>query len=244
MDTEDLNEAEKARQVGKVMGKAGGKPKLPDKKIVIARGANKGVKGRPKGVKGRYKIVDARMRKEVSGTWQRLLGNRCRIRLVYRIYLLILDSCTPQNQKGGQEEKVDGYPLSFLILSPGPILGRVRYTLYHICFTSTIRVCHLMMHLLHTCHHALAPHVVGHPMHKRFILFMAKYHPIRDTRNSSQPFSDDTRMINFKALLPRINHPLIRDLHSHYTHTLLPKLLLPPHLLNLISRRPPPSPRG
>lgn len=76
MDTEDLNEAEKARQVGKVMGRAGGKPKLPDKKIVIARGANKGVKGRPKGVKGRYKIVDARMRKEVSG---RLNGRLCNL---------------------------------------------------------------------------------------------------------------------------------------------------------------------
>jgi len=65
MEAEDLNNAEKARQVGKVMGKAHGKDKLKEKKIVVAKGANKGVQGRPRGVKGKYKIVDARMRKEV-----------------------------------------------------------------------------------------------------------------------------------------------------------------------------------
>lgn len=65
METEDLNENEKARQVGKLMGKSRGTEKRPEKKIVIAKGANKGVKGRPKGVKGRYKIVDSRMKKEV-----------------------------------------------------------------------------------------------------------------------------------------------------------------------------------
>lgn len=66
MDTEDLNEGEKARQIGKLMNKvkAGGE-KRPEKKVIVARGQNKGVKGRPRGVKGRYKIVDARMRKEV-----------------------------------------------------------------------------------------------------------------------------------------------------------------------------------
>ena len=65
METDDLNDNEKARQVGKLIGKSKSSEKRPEKKIVIARGANKGVKGRPKGVKGRYKIVDARMRKEV-----------------------------------------------------------------------------------------------------------------------------------------------------------------------------------
>jgi AdoMet-dependent rRNA methyltransferase SPB1 len=67
MDAEDLGEGEKARQVGKLVGRArgnGGKDKKPDKKVVVARGTNKGIQGRPKGVKGRYKIVDARMRKE------------------------------------------------------------------------------------------------------------------------------------------------------------------------------------
>lgn len=65
METDDLNENEKARQVGKLIGKSKSSEKRPEKKIVIAKGANKGVKGRPKGVKGRYKIVDSRMKKEV-----------------------------------------------------------------------------------------------------------------------------------------------------------------------------------
>ena len=65
MEAEDLNEGEKARQVGRVIGKAYGKDKKKEKKLVVAKGANKGVKGRPRGVKGKYKIVDARMRKEV-----------------------------------------------------------------------------------------------------------------------------------------------------------------------------------
>ena len=66
MEADDLNMVEKARQIGKVMGRANGKDKRPEKKIVVAKGANRGIQGRPKGVKGRYKIVDARMRKEVS----------------------------------------------------------------------------------------------------------------------------------------------------------------------------------
>lgn len=65
MEADDLNMQSKARQVAKVIGRAHGKEKRPDKKVVVAKGANRGVKGRPKGVKGRYKIVDARMRKEV-----------------------------------------------------------------------------------------------------------------------------------------------------------------------------------
>jgi AdoMet-dependent rRNA methyltransferase SPB1 len=65
MEAEDLNDGEKARAVGKVIGKAFGKDQKKDKKIVVARGQNKGVQGRPRGVKGKYKIVDARMRKEV-----------------------------------------------------------------------------------------------------------------------------------------------------------------------------------
>lgn len=67
METDDMGEGEKARTVGKLLGKARGKgEKRPEKKIVVARGQNKGVQGRPKGVKGRYKVVDARMRKEVG----------------------------------------------------------------------------------------------------------------------------------------------------------------------------------
>ncbi len=68
MEADDLNMQAKVRQVGKVMGRAHGREKKVEKKVVVAKGANRGVKGRPKGVKGRYKIVDARMRKEVSRT--------------------------------------------------------------------------------------------------------------------------------------------------------------------------------
>jgi AdoMet-dependent rRNA methyltransferase SPB1 len=70
MEASDMTERDRANQVTKVMGRAHGKPKLAEKKLVVARGANRGVKGRPKGVTGRYKIVDSRMRKEVSlGGW-------------------------------------------------------------------------------------------------------------------------------------------------------------------------------
>ncbi|RXK36437.1 AdoMet-dependent rRNA methyltransferase SPB1 [Tremella mesenterica] len=65
MDTDDLNDNEKAKQVGKLLNRAKGKDKKKEKKIVVAKGSNKGIKGRPKGVKGKYKIVDSRMRKEV-----------------------------------------------------------------------------------------------------------------------------------------------------------------------------------
>ncbi|WWC90035.1 AdoMet-dependent rRNA methyltransferase SPB1 [Kwoniella dendrophila CBS 6074] len=66
MTSEELGDAEKARQVRRMLSKAArGKQKAADKKIVVARGVNRGVKGRPTGVKGKYKIVDPRMRKEV-----------------------------------------------------------------------------------------------------------------------------------------------------------------------------------
>jgi len=61
---EALSEKEKANSITKLMAKAARKPKQ-QVKVVVARGANKGNKGRPKGIKGRYKIVDARMKKEV-----------------------------------------------------------------------------------------------------------------------------------------------------------------------------------
>ncbi|WVQ78097.1 AdoMet-dependent rRNA methyltransferase SPB1 [Cryptococcus sp. DSM 104549] len=66
MESEEMGDGEKARQVRRMLAKAArGKEKAKDKKVVVAMGANKGIKGRPKGVKGKYKIVDARMRKEV-----------------------------------------------------------------------------------------------------------------------------------------------------------------------------------
>ncbi|WVQ71638.1 AdoMet-dependent rRNA methyltransferase SPB1 [Cryptococcus sp. DSM 104548] len=66
MESEEIGDGEKARQVRRMLAKAAkGKEKAKDRKLVVAKGLNKGVKGRPKGVKGKYKIVDARMRKEM-----------------------------------------------------------------------------------------------------------------------------------------------------------------------------------
>lgn len=64
--TADISEREKAQQIEKVMrkGTASGRKKA-EVKLVVAKGAHKGVKGRPKGVKGRYAMVDSRMKKEV-----------------------------------------------------------------------------------------------------------------------------------------------------------------------------------
>lgn len=66
--TADMSEREKASQIEKLMkkGKGKGSKKKNDIKVVVAKGPNRGIKGRPRGVKGRYKIVDARMRKEVG----------------------------------------------------------------------------------------------------------------------------------------------------------------------------------
>ncbi|KAG8750391.1 AdoMet-dependent rRNA methyltransferase spb1 [Ceratobasidium sp. 428] len=64
--TDDMTEKEKAAQIEKVMrkGMASAAKKKKEVKVVVAKGPNRGVKGRPKGVKGRYTMVDARMRKE------------------------------------------------------------------------------------------------------------------------------------------------------------------------------------
>jgi len=64
--TADMTEREKASQIEKLMKKGMGKGKKKnDIKVVVAKGPNRGIKGRPRGVKGRYKIVDSRMKKEV-----------------------------------------------------------------------------------------------------------------------------------------------------------------------------------
>ncbi|KAK9315251.1 Spb1 C-terminal domain-containing protein [Lipomyces starkeyi] len=64
---EDPNksEKEKAESIQKLMRKASKKTTKPQVKVVVARGANRGIMGRPKGVKGRYKMVDGRMKKEM-----------------------------------------------------------------------------------------------------------------------------------------------------------------------------------
>ncbi|KAF9240873.1 FtsJ-domain-containing protein [Melanogaster broomeanus] len=64
--TADISEQEKAKQIEKLMrrGAAKGKQKK-EIQLVVAKGSQKGIKGRPKGVKGRYTMVDSRMKKEV-----------------------------------------------------------------------------------------------------------------------------------------------------------------------------------
>ena len=66
-ETGDLTEKEKAAQIARVVSRATKEPKKAKKdevKVVVARGANRGQKGRPKGVKGRFKMVDPRGKKE------------------------------------------------------------------------------------------------------------------------------------------------------------------------------------
>jgi AdoMet-dependent rRNA methyltransferase SPB1 len=64
--TSDMTEREKAQQIEKLMRKGMSKrQKEKEVKLVVAKGAHKGIKGRPKGVKGRYTMVDSRMKKEV-----------------------------------------------------------------------------------------------------------------------------------------------------------------------------------
>ncbi|GAA6019000.1 hypothetical protein JCM11491_002485 [Sporobolomyces phaffii] len=61
-----LTEKEKAASIAKVLAKSSGpKVKKPEKKLVVATGSNRAIKGRPKGVKGKYKMVDSRQKKEV-----------------------------------------------------------------------------------------------------------------------------------------------------------------------------------
>lgn len=63
-DNEDMSEKEKAKNIGKLLARANKSKPKTDIRVVVAKGANRGVKGRPNGVKGRYKMVDGVMKKE------------------------------------------------------------------------------------------------------------------------------------------------------------------------------------
>lgn len=73
--TSDISEKEKAQQIEKLMrkGMSSGQKAKKEIKVVVAKGAHKGLKGRPKGVKGRYTMVDSRMKKEVRVTLYTIL---------------------------------------------------------------------------------------------------------------------------------------------------------------------------
>jgi AdoMet-dependent rRNA methyltransferase SPB1 len=62
---ENMTEKEKADSISRLISRAAKKPQKQLPKLVVARGLNRGIKGRPKGVKGRYRIVDPRMKKEL-----------------------------------------------------------------------------------------------------------------------------------------------------------------------------------
>ncbi|KLU88427.1 AdoMet-dependent rRNA methyltransferase SPB1 [Magnaporthiopsis poae ATCC 64411] len=62
---EGMTEKEKAESIAKLLRKATKKKPKQSVKVVVAKGSNRGIKGRPSGVKGRYKIVDPRMKKEM-----------------------------------------------------------------------------------------------------------------------------------------------------------------------------------
>ncbi|KAM0335787.1 hypothetical protein ACHAQA_000837 [Verticillium albo-atrum] len=74
INEEGLTEKEKASTIAKMIAKAGQVKRRPQPTLVIAKGLNRGVKGRPKGVKGRYTIVDARMKKDLRA--QRRLSKK------------------------------------------------------------------------------------------------------------------------------------------------------------------------
>ncbi len=64
-EEDDIPDRSKLTTISKIMGKAKAKQEKKLPKLVVARGANRGVQGRPKGVQGRYKMVDPRMKKEL-----------------------------------------------------------------------------------------------------------------------------------------------------------------------------------
>lgn len=64
-EDESISEKDKAQAITRLMNRAAKKKPKQKVKLVVAKGANKGISGRPRGVKGKYKIVDSRMKKEI-----------------------------------------------------------------------------------------------------------------------------------------------------------------------------------
>eukprot|EP00835_Amoeboradix_gromovi_P003733 NODE_258_length_12622_cov_0.213767.p2 type:complete len:786 gc:universal NODE_258_length_12622_cov_0.213767:3416-5773(+) len=64
-DDEDLDEKQKAISIAKVLAKKQTSKHIKKRAVVVAKGANKGLKKRPHGVKGKYKMVDRRLKKDL-----------------------------------------------------------------------------------------------------------------------------------------------------------------------------------
>ncbi|EER38904.1 AdoMet-dependent rRNA methyltransferase SPB1 [Histoplasma capsulatum H143] len=64
-EDEAMSEKDKAQTIARMMSRAMKKKPKQTVKLVVAKGANRGISGRPKGIKGRYKIVDSRMKKDI-----------------------------------------------------------------------------------------------------------------------------------------------------------------------------------
>ncbi|KAJ3116767.1 AdoMet-dependent rRNA methyltransferase spb1 [Nowakowskiella sp. JEL0407] len=70
-EDDDMSEAQKLKKIKSLMSSAKSSTKKRETKVVVAKGSNRGVKGRPTGVKGRYKMVDPRMKKEMRAEKRR-----------------------------------------------------------------------------------------------------------------------------------------------------------------------------
>jgi AdoMet-dependent rRNA methyltransferase SPB1 len=66
-DEEGMTEKEKAQSIARLMSRAAKKKPKQKVAVVVAKGGNRGLKGRPKGTKGKYKMVDARMKTDKRG---------------------------------------------------------------------------------------------------------------------------------------------------------------------------------
>ncbi|KAI9484375.1 Spb1 C-terminal domain-containing protein [Zychaea mexicana] len=70
-DNPDMTEKEKLQSINRIVGRASKSKPKKAVKLVVAKGANRGIKGRPTGVKGRYKMVDSVMKKELRAEKRR-----------------------------------------------------------------------------------------------------------------------------------------------------------------------------
>jgi hypothetical protein len=139
-ETVDISEKEKANSISKVLARAGAKPKRKEISTVVAKGVNRGLKGRPKGVKGRYRLVDARGKKELRAesecAWCGCLRSIADIR--YR---------APQQARRQEDDELDVEQAARAqrLLSSVPV---VCFTL-SLCSWASRHVYALVIHFLH-----------------------------------------------------------------------------------------------